>query len=305
MDWWTGRDMRLGQRTGGLAKARDSGKELVYWPRYATQAKDWWTGRDMRLGRFCRLHGKSKRHCPYKPPVNGGEGSLLILLLSEPSDLTPLGRSVPFYLLTDQVGMASTPSFSVSSFSSSLSSHVPPSREKRRRSIDFSGNQSVPESSSSGVMTGAEAKVLQALEVIKSLHDLDSTICLESLGSVRRRFSIPDEYVLHAPRSRDGEHEPDAWKSTGRGWTSWDCALGSDSSIAASINLAQQVRFSFRRTGDPCRGGQGALEASRKCRGGDSASQKKKRVRRHLGRTSSPKTKAQVGEGAVQRPSQG
>ncbi|RZS22313.1 hypothetical protein BHM03_00055066 [Ensete ventricosum] len=238
--------------------------------------------------------------------------------------------------------MASTPSFSVSSFSSSLSSHVPPSREKRRRSNDSSRNQSVPESSSSGVsvMTGAEAKVLQALEVMKSLHDFDSTICLESLGSVRRRFSIPNEYVLHAPRSgqrpyhpcprgfnisinaleaglkfplhpvigeclswrrvspgqiapnswryiitflgeckgsgiipsqdlflscfrlcrgqggyyltaRDGEHELDAWKSPGRGGTSWDCALGSGSSTAASINPAQRVWFSFRRTGDP------------------------------------------------------
>ncbi|RRT44634.1 hypothetical protein B296_00008253 [Ensete ventricosum] len=66
--------------------------------------------------------------------------------------------------------MASTPSFSISSFSSSLSSPIPPSREERRRSNDSSGNQSVPESSSSGVMmTGAEAKVLQALE-----HELDA-----------------------------------------------------------------------------------------------------------------------------------
>ncbi|RZR97469.1 hypothetical protein BHM03_00026653 [Ensete ventricosum] len=107
----------------------------------------------------------SKRRCLYKPRVDGGEGSLLILLLPEPSDLTPLGRFAPFCLLTDQVGMASTPSFSISNFSSSLSSPVPPPREERHRSSDSSENQLVPKSSSSGVMTGAEAKVLQALEI--------------------------------------------------------------------------------------------------------------------------------------------
>ncbi|RZS12659.1 hypothetical protein BHM03_00044149 [Ensete ventricosum] len=106
------------------------------------------------------------------------------------------------------VGIASTPSFSVSSFSSSLSSPVPPSREERRRSNDSSGNQSVPESSSSSVMTRDEAKVLQALEVMKSLHDFDSTICLESLRSVRKRFSIPNEYVLHAHRSGQRPYHP-------------------------------------------------------------------------------------------------
>ncbi|RZS28920.1 hypothetical protein BHM03_00062580 [Ensete ventricosum] len=233
-DWWTARDTRLGQRIGVLAETHDSGKGLVDWPRHATRAKDWWTGRGTQLGqrtgvlasrrnsimagiaraarifprRFRRLLGKSKRRCLYKSRIDGGEGSLLILLLPEPSNLTPLGRSVPFCLLTDQVGMASTPPFSVSSFSSSLFSPVPPPREERRRSSDSSGNQSIPESSSSGVMTGAEAKVLQALEVMKSLYDFNSTICLESLGSVRKRFSIPNEYVLHAPRSGQRSYHP-------------------------------------------------------------------------------------------------
>ncbi|RWW52518.1 hypothetical protein BHE74_00041053 [Ensete ventricosum] len=153
------------------------------------------------LSRFHRLLEKSKRRCPYNPSIDDGEGSLLILLLSEPSDLTPLGRSVLFCLLTDQVGMASTLSFLVFSFSSSRSFPVPPPREERHRSNDSSESPSVPESSSLGVMTGAEVKVLQALEVMKSLHDFDSNICLESLGSVRKRFSISNEYVLHAPRS--------------------------------------------------------------------------------------------------------
>ncbi|RRT40263.1 hypothetical protein B296_00057785 [Ensete ventricosum] len=104
--------------------------------------------------------------------------------------------------------MTSTPSLSVSSFSSSLSSLVPPSREERHRSNDSSGNQSVPKSSSSGVMTRAKAKVLQALEVMKSLHDFDSTICLEYLRSIWKRFSIPNEYVLHAPRSGQRPYHP-------------------------------------------------------------------------------------------------
>ncbi|RWW59691.1 hypothetical protein BHE74_00033368 [Ensete ventricosum] len=104
--------------------------------------------------------------------------------------------------------MASTLSFSVSSFSSSHSSHVPPPREERHRSNDSTESPSVPESSSSGVMIGAEAKVLQALEVMKSLHDFDSNICLESLGLVRKRFSISNEYVLHAPRSGQRPYHP-------------------------------------------------------------------------------------------------
>ncbi|RZR91064.1 hypothetical protein BHM03_00019104 [Ensete ventricosum] len=57
-------------------------------------------------------------------------------------------------------------------------------------------------------MTGADAKALQALEVMKSHHDFDSTVCLESLGSVQKRFSISSEYVLHAPRSGQRSYHP-------------------------------------------------------------------------------------------------
>ncbi|RZS17268.1 hypothetical protein BHM03_00049390 [Ensete ventricosum] len=57
-------------------------------------------------------------------------------------------------------------------------------------------------------MTGADAKALQALEAMKSHHDFDSTVCLESLGSVRKHFSIPSEYVLHAPRSGQRPYHP-------------------------------------------------------------------------------------------------
>ncbi|RRT66785.1 hypothetical protein B296_00019512 [Ensete ventricosum] len=60
------------------------------------------------------------------------------------------------------------------------------------------GNQSGPGSSSLGVMTGMDIKALQALEAMKSHHDFDSTVSLESLGSIQKRFSVPNEYVLHA-----------------------------------------------------------------------------------------------------------
>ncbi|RZS25061.1 hypothetical protein BHM03_00058206 [Ensete ventricosum] len=190
--------------------------------------------------------------------------------------------------------MASTLSFSVSSFSSSRSSPIPPPQEERHRSNDSSESLSVPESSSSGVMTGAEAKVLQALEVMKSLHDFDSNICLESLGSVRKRFSIPNEYVLHAPKSGQRPYHPclrgfsisidalEARLSLMRGnpragGASSDCAPDFDSSTTASIGPARPVRLRFRCAGDPNRGGRGVPEASRKHRGGgDSADQKRK-----------------------------
>ncbi|RWW54038.1 hypothetical protein BHE74_00039408 [Ensete ventricosum] len=124
--------------------------------------------------------------------------------------------------------MVSTPSFSVSSFSSPLSSPAPPPREERCRSNDSLGNQSVPESSSSGVMTGADAKALQALEAMKSHHDFNSTVYLESLGSVRKCFSISSEYILHAPRSGQRPYHP--------------CPGGFDISIDA---LEARLRFTL------------------------------------------------------------
>ncbi|RZS27736.1 hypothetical protein BHM03_00061284 [Ensete ventricosum] len=104
--------------------------------------------------------------------------------------------------------MVSSPSSSVSSFSSPLSSLIPPPQEERHRSSDSLGNQLGLESSSSGVMTGADAKVLQALEAMKLHHDFNSIVCLESLGSVQKRFSIPSEYVLHTPWSGQRSYHP-------------------------------------------------------------------------------------------------
>ncbi|RWV83768.1 hypothetical protein GW17_00054586 [Ensete ventricosum] len=48
-------------------------------------------------------------------------------------------------------------------------------------------------------MTRADVKVLQALEIMKSCHDFDSTINIKSLATIWKHYSIPNEYVLHAP----------------------------------------------------------------------------------------------------------
>ncbi|RWV92940.1 hypothetical protein GW17_00044640, partial [Ensete ventricosum] len=66
----------------------------------------------------------------------------------------------------------------------------------------YSLGKSGPQSLSSGIMAGADAKALQALEAMKLHHDFDSTMSHESLVAVRKRFSIPNEYVLHAPGPR-------------------------------------------------------------------------------------------------------
>ncbi|RRT49176.1 hypothetical protein B296_00027233 [Ensete ventricosum] len=34
---------------------------------------------------------------------------------------------------------------------------------------------------------------------MKSCHDFDSIVSLESLATIRKRYSIPDEYILHVP----------------------------------------------------------------------------------------------------------
>ncbi|RRT73834.1 hypothetical protein B296_00023689 [Ensete ventricosum] len=95
--------------------------------------------------------------------------------------------------------MASSPSFSISSFSTNSYSPVSPPRAEECRPSDSSGNESGPPSSSSGIITQADAKALQALEAMKSFHDFNSIVTFKSLASIWKRYSIPDEYILHAP----------------------------------------------------------------------------------------------------------
>ncbi|RRT61826.1 hypothetical protein B296_00008694 [Ensete ventricosum] len=94
--------------------------------------------------------------------------------------------------------MASSPSFSVSSFSTDRSSSVSLPRAEERRPSGSTRNESGLPSSSSGVVTRVDAKVLQALEAMKSFYDFDSVITFESLASIRKRYSVPDKYILHA-----------------------------------------------------------------------------------------------------------
>ncbi|RWV95569.1 hypothetical protein BHE74_00003153 [Ensete ventricosum] len=99
---------------------------------------------------------------------------------------------------TSLVEMVSSISFTTSGLSSNSSSVSSPWTEECRPNCS-SGGQSRPPSSSSSVMTQADVKALQALEVMKSCHGFDSIISLESLGTIREHYSIPAEYVLHAP----------------------------------------------------------------------------------------------------------
>ncbi|RWW78451.1 hypothetical protein BHE74_00013335 [Ensete ventricosum] len=44
-----------------------------------------------------------------------------------------------------------------------------------------------------------DTKALRELEVMKLCHDFDSIVTEESLAVIRERYSIPNEYALHAP----------------------------------------------------------------------------------------------------------
>ncbi|RRT67751.1 hypothetical protein B296_00028005 [Ensete ventricosum] len=102
-----------------------------------------------------------------------------------------------------QVRMASSPSFTIFSFSFVPSSLVPLPRVEECRPSGSSGNQSSPPSSSSGVMTQVDAKALQALEAMKLFHNFDSIVNLESLASIGKRYSISNEYK-EIQRLKDG-----------------------------------------------------------------------------------------------------
>lgn len=51
-------------------------------------------------------------------------------------------------------------------------------------------------------------KAARALEVMKSLHDFNSVVIAALLGRVRDHYSIPIEYELYTPRSRQRAHDP-------------------------------------------------------------------------------------------------
>ncbi|RRT68168.1 hypothetical protein B296_00029338 [Ensete ventricosum] len=95
--------------------------------------------------------------------------------------------------------MTSSPSLTISGFTSSSSSSVPPPRVESCHPSGPAGDRSEPSSSSSGILTRSDIKAIRAMEIMKSHHDFDSTLSVESLVLIRKRFSILDEYALHAP----------------------------------------------------------------------------------------------------------
>ncbi|RRT62364.1 hypothetical protein B296_00041109 [Ensete ventricosum] len=111
-----------------------------------------------------------------------------------------LKRRLPYKSsFPDQVGMASSISFTTSEFTSRSSSD-PSSQAEGCRPSNRVGSRLEALSSSSVILTQSDVKAIKAMEVMKSCHDFDSTISTESLVLIRRRFSIPDEYALHAPQ---------------------------------------------------------------------------------------------------------
>ncbi|RWW84731.1 hypothetical protein BHE74_00006650, partial [Ensete ventricosum] len=204
----------------------------------------------------------------------------------------------PSSSLVPQVGMASSPSFSVSSFSTNSSSSISPPRAEERRPSVSSGNESGPPSSSSGTITRVDAKALQALEAIKSFHYFDSVITFESLASIRKRYSVSDKYILHAPRLGQHpyhpcpggfnipvdalEHELDAWQSQGRRGALGNRFLSSapastpvSRAESGSTSEVQEIPIeeATRPSGEE---GRGVPEVPRKRQAEDSAGHRKK-----------------------------
>ncbi|RWW49831.1 hypothetical protein BHE74_00043958 [Ensete ventricosum] len=71
---------------------------------------------------------------------------------------------------------------------------------------------SVSGSSFSGMPSPIDVKSLRDLEVMKSCHDITSVIIEEPLELIWKRYSIPKEYVLQAPLSKQRLYNPKSSK---------------------------------------------------------------------------------------------
>ncbi|RRT75079.1 hypothetical protein B296_00029235 [Ensete ventricosum] len=98
-------------------------------------------------------------------------------------------------LLNDQVGMASSPSFTTSGLTPYSSSSVHSPRVGGCRPSGHVGGRSEP----SSLLTRSDVKAIRAMKMMKLCHDFDSTLSIESLVLIRKHFSILNEYALHAP----------------------------------------------------------------------------------------------------------
>ncbi|RZS21960.1 hypothetical protein BHM03_00054675 [Ensete ventricosum] len=98
--------------------------------------------------------------------------------------------------LLDQVGMASSLSFT------SSSSSVPSLWVEGCHPCGPVGGQSEPSSLSSSILTRSDAKAIKAVEIMKSCHDFNSTLSVELLALIQKLYSISDKYALSAPLLR-------------------------------------------------------------------------------------------------------
>ncbi|RWV85751.1 hypothetical protein GW17_00052432 [Ensete ventricosum] len=110
----------------------------------------------------------------------------------------PLVSFIVSSSLSDQVRMASSTS---SASSSGPSSSDPPPWVEECRPCNSEEGQSKPLSSSLGIMTRVNVRAFKALEIMKSCHDFDLTMSIESLVVIWERYSISSEYafMLHCP----------------------------------------------------------------------------------------------------------
>ncbi|RWV88757.1 hypothetical protein GW17_00049134 [Ensete ventricosum] len=105
--------------------------------------------------------------------------------------------------LSNQVRIASSPSFTSSGFTSSPSSSpIPLPIAEDCCPSSFERGWLEPSRSSSGIMTPLDIKAIKDLKIMKSCHDFTSTLSIESLVMIRKHFNISGEYALHAPLPR-------------------------------------------------------------------------------------------------------
>ncbi|RWW25333.1 hypothetical protein GW17_00010324 [Ensete ventricosum] len=68
---------------------------------------------------------------------------------------------------------------------------------------------SVSGSSCSGIPSPTDARSQRDLEVMKSCHDIASTISEEALESIREYYNIPEGYVFRAPLPEQWPYQPE------------------------------------------------------------------------------------------------
>ncbi|RZR91479.1 hypothetical protein BHM03_00019613 [Ensete ventricosum] len=76
--------------------------------------------------------------------------------------------------------------------------------------VSLGDPEASPSRASSGPPSPVDARALRDLKVMKADHDLDTAVTEGSLSAIRERYSIPAEYGLHVPQSRQHPYSSDA-----------------------------------------------------------------------------------------------